>query len=252
MRYKKVTYMLYSWYNDTSQDRSLVGEQQRSRFMSRSTTHTFTCPCGKVFTYQQYEYVNVAEDPLLRYIVLAGLVNVATCPNCGRRAAFATPFIYSDPAHDLLAYVHPRPNIPDEARLLILEKLRTTYKDIVAAQMHQEGDENREHANGGRVVALSPSQASEFPPLKVLFGLEQLADVINGVLSPEERLGKLVLHTQSRSEAARGQFLDIMRKFATEMGCFIEVEDLPDEYSVCLYGSRQQIGAIMRALAPRG
>ncbi len=211
--------MLYSWYNDTSQDRSLAREQQRSRFMSRSTTHTFTCPCGKVFTYQQYEYVNVAED---------------------------------DPAYDLLAYVHPRPNIPDEARLLILEKLRTTYKDIVAAQVHQEGDENGERVNGGRVVALSPSQASEFPPLKVLFGLEQLADVINGVLSPEERLGKLVLHTQSRSEAARGQFLDIMRKFATEMGCFIEVEDLPDEYSVCLYGSRRQIGAIMRALAPRG
>src|SRR5205807_4603186 len=119
-------------------------------------------------------------------------------------------------------------------------------------QVQQEGDENGEHVNGGRVVALSPSQASEFPPLKVLFGLEQLADVINGVLSPEERLGKLALHTQSRSEAARGQFLDIMRKFATEMGCFIEVEDLPDEYTVCLYGSRRQIGAIMRALAPRG
>lgn len=215
--------------------------------MSRSTTHTFTCPCGKVFNYQQYEYVNVVEDPLLRYIVLAGLVNMATCPNCGRRAAFATPFIYSDPAYDLLAYVHPRPNVPDEARLLILEKLRTTYKDIVSTHVQQE-----EHVNGGRVVALSPSEAKDFPSLKVLFGLEQLTDVINGVLSAEERLGKLALHTQSRSEAARGQFLDIMRKFATEMGCFIEVEDLPDEYTVWLYGSRRQIGAIMRALAPRG
>ena len=219
--------------------------------MSRSTTHTFTCPCDKVFNYQQYEYVNAAEDPQLRYIVLAGLVNVATCPNCGRRAAFANPFIYSDPAYDLLAYVHPRPNLPDEARLLILEKLRTTYKDIVAMQVQQEGDGNGEHMNGGRVVAVSPSQASEFPPLKVLFGLEQLADVINGLLSHEERLGKLALHTQSRSEAARGQFLDIMRKFATEMGCFIEVEDLPDEYTVWIYGSRRQIGAIIRALAPR-
>jgi hypothetical protein len=200
-----------------------------------------------VFNYQQYEYVNVVEDPLLRYIVLAGLVNMATCPNCGRRAAFATPFIYSDPAYDLLAYVHPRPNVPDEARMLILEKLRTTYKDIVSTHVQQE-----EHVNGGRVVALSPSEAKDFPSLKVLFGLEQLTDVINGVLSPEERLGKLALHTQSRSEAARGQFLDIMRKFATEMGCFIEVEDLPDEYTVWLYGSRRQIGAIMRALAPRG
>jgi hypothetical protein len=205
-----------------------------------------------VFSYQQYEYVNVAADQLLRYIVLAGLVNVATCPNCGQRAAFATPFIYSDPAYGLLAYVHPRPNVPDEARLLILEKLRTTYRDIVAAQVQQEGDEDGEHVKGGRVVALSPSEANEFPPLKVIFGVEQLVDVINGVLSPEERLGKLALHTQSRSEAARGQFLDIMRKFAAEMGCFIEVEDLPDEYTVWLYGSRRQIGAIMRALSPRG
>lgn len=220
--------------------------------MSRSTTHTFTCPCGKVFQYQQYEYVNAAEDPQLRYIVLAGLLNVATCPNCGRRAAFAIPFIYSDPAYDLLAYVHPRPNLPDEARLLILEKLRTTYKDIVATQVQQQNSGNDEHMNGSRVVAVSPSQASEFPPLKVLFGLEQVADVINSVLSPDERLGKLALHTQSRSEAARGQFLDIMRKLATEMGCFIEVEDLPDEYTVWIYGSRRQIGAIMRALAPRG
>ncbi len=220
--------------------------------MSRSTTHTFTCPCGKVFDYQQYEYVNVAEDPLLRYIVLAGLVNVALCPNCGRRAAFATPFIYSDPTYGLLAYVHPRPNISEEARLLILEKLRTTYKDIVATQVQEEDCKDGDGANGGRAVALSPSQASEFPPLKVLFSLEELADIINGVLSPEERLGKLALHTQSRSEAARGQFLDIMRKFAAEMGCFIEVEDLPDEYTVWLYGSRRQIGAIMRVLAPRG
>jgi len=220
--------------------------------MSRSTTHTFTCPCGKVFDYQQYEYVNVAADPLLRYIVLAGLINVATCPICGRRAAFATPFIYSDPIYSLLAYVHPRPNVPDEARLLILEKLRITYKDIVETQVQQEGDENGEHVNGGRVVALSPSEAKDFPPLKVIFGIDQLADVINGVLNPEERLGKLALNTQSRSEAARGQFLDIMRKFATEMDCFIEVEDLPDEYTVWIYGSRRQIGTIMRALAPRG
>jgi hypothetical protein len=220
--------------------------------MSRSTTHTLTCPCGKAFQYQQYEYVNVAADPLLRYVVLAGLINVAVCPNCGRRAAFATPFIYSDTAYGLLAYVHPRPDVPHEARLLILEQLRTTYRDIVATQVLQEGDEDGEQVNGGRVVALSPCEAREFPALKVIFGVEQLADVINGVLSLDERLGKLALHTQSRSEAARGQFLDIMRKFATELGCFIEVEDLPDEYTVWLYGSRQQIGAMMRALAPRG
>ncbi|MFL5702235.1 MAG: CpXC domain-containing protein, partial [Ktedonobacteraceae bacterium] len=53
--------------------------------MSRSTNYSFTCPCGTVFTSQIYEYVNVAQDPRLRYTVLAGLLNVSTCPNCGRR-----------------------------------------------------------------------------------------------------------------------------------------------------------------------
>jgi hypothetical protein len=34
------------------------------------------------------------------------------------------------------------------------------------------------------------------------------------------------------------------------MKCQVDVEDLPDEYTVWLYGSRRQIGAIMRELNP--
>ena len=57
--------------------------------MSRSTDTTFTCPCGNVFNSPIYEYVNVADDPQLQYTVLAGLLNVSTCPICGRRAALS-------------------------------------------------------------------------------------------------------------------------------------------------------------------
>lgn len=210
--------------------------------MSRSKTHTFTCPCGEVFTNQIYEYVNVAKDPQLQYVVLAGLLNVSTCPNCGRRAAISSPFIYSDPAHQLLAYVHPRSDAPEEARMLVLEKLRSVYEHI------QEQDMQR----GDRVLPLAPTQARELPPLQVVFGLDQLSELINAVLSPEERMGRLALSTQSRDEAERGQFLTIARKLASDMGCSTEVEDLPDEYTVWLYGSRRQIGALMRELAPRG
>jgi hypothetical protein len=35
------------------------------------------------------------------------------------------------------------------------------------------------------------------------------------------------------------------------MACQIEVEDMPGEYTVWLYGSRRQIGVIMRELAIR-
>ncbi|HZR42671.1 MAG TPA: CpXC domain-containing protein [Ktedonobacteraceae bacterium] len=216
--------------------------------MSRSTTHTFTCPCGQVFSSQTYEYVNVAKDPLLRYVVLAGLLNVSTCPNCGRRAAIATPFIYSDPAYELLAYVHPRSDAPEEARLIILEKLRSVYADALV----ENGQQDHVNGNGGRSISITPSQAKEMPPLQVVFGIDQLNELLNAVLSPEERLGRLALSTRSRSEAERGQFLDIARKLSSEMSCCIEVEDLPDEYTVWLYGSRRQIGALMRELAPRG
>ncbi|MBA2682225.1 MAG: hypothetical protein H0U76_28015, partial [Ktedonobacteraceae bacterium] len=198
--------------------------------MSRSTIHNFTCPCGETFTAQAYEYVNVADDPQLRYVVLAGLLNVATCPNCGRRAAIATPFIYSDPTHTLLAYVHPRSDAPEDARLMILEKLRSVYMDASKLREQEQVGENGN--NGGSVISLSASQAKEMPPLQVVFGIDQLGELINGVLDPEEKLGRLAMNTQSRNEAERGQFHDIARKLASELGCCIEVEDLPDEYTV--------------------
>ncbi len=221
--------------------------------MSRSITHTFTCPCGQVFNAQAYEYINIADDPQLRYVVLAGLINVATCPNCGRRAAVSTPFIYSDPAHKLLAYVHPRADAPEDARLMILERLRSVYMDINKLREQQpENEQIDNQANGGSVISISPSQAQEMPPLQVVFGIDQLGELISATLGADEKLGRLALSTQSRSEAERGQFHDITRKLASEMSCCIEVEDLPDEYTVWIYGSRRQVGALMRELATRG
>jgi len=219
--------------------------------MSRSIIHTFTCPCGKVFTSQTYEYINVAKDPRLRYSVLAGLINVTICPACGRRATIATPFIYSDSDHALLAYVHPRADAPAEAKSLIMEQLRTVYMDIYASQEHQR-QMAYEQEHGGHTISISAAEAERLPPLQVIFGLEPLQAVLNRALAPDEKLGRLAMSTQSRNEAERGQFLDIARKLASEMQCNIEVEDRPDEYTVWIYGSRRQIGALIRELAPRG
>ena len=225
--------------------------------MSRSTQCTLTCPCGEVFSSPIYEYVNVAKDPQLQYTVLAGLLNVSTCPSCGRRAAISRPFIYSDPAHNLLAYVHPRGDAPEEARLLILEKLRNVYMSVVGEneQRANHSQSNGSHGNTNGAPITTPDGDSvsepEMPPLQVTFGLDQLNAVINAVLSQDERLGRLALNTHSRNDAERGQLLVIARKLAQEMKCQVEVEDLPDEYTVWLYGSRRQIGALMRELAAR-
>jgi hypothetical protein len=87
------------------------------------------------------------------------------------------------------------------------------------------------------------------PPLQVVFGMDQLHELVNATLSQKERLGKIALNTRSRAEAERGQMLDIARKLAHEMGCQVEVEDLDDEYTVWIFGPRRQIGALVRSLA---
>ncbi|MDQ2903158.1 MAG: CpXC domain-containing protein [Chloroflexota bacterium] len=183
----------------------------------------------------------MVEDPRLRYAVLAGLLNVATCPSCGRRAATVRPFVYSDVPHNLLAYVHPEADAPEEARQIILEKLRDVYMRVVDEQEAQPEE-----------VSSKVAGASEIPPLRVIFGTDQLHELINASLSADERLGRLALSTHSRNEAERGQLLAIARKLALEMQCLVEEEDQPDEYIVWLYGSRRQIGALMRELTPRG
>ena len=217
--------------------------------MSRSTTLRLTCACGEPVTITVYDYVNVAQEPHLRYTVMLGLLNTVVCSMCGRRTAIAHPFIYSDPAHSLLAYVHPRSDTPDEARQIILERLRETYMNIVENQESPSNGHKAQHANGAAL--LTNNAASEIPPLQVIFGIDELNEVINAVLSQDERLGKLVLSTQSRDAAERGQMLHLARKLAQEMQCQVEVEDLPDEYTVWLFGARRQIGAIMRELSPR-
>ena len=217
--------------------------------MSRSTNYTLNCPCGEVFNSQIYEYINVSTDPQLQYTVLAGLLNVSLCPACGRRAAVSRPFVYSDPAHNLLAYVYPRNDVPEEARLMILDKLSDVYTSIVG-NIEQHSDQEHGASNDDkRSTVYLADQAQEMPPLQVVFGTDQLHSLINAVLSQEERLGRIALNTYSRDSAERGQLLHIARKLAQEMQCQTEVEDLSDEFTVWLFGSRRQIGAIMRELA---
>ena len=134
---------------------------------------------------------------------------------------------------------------------MILDKLSDVYTSIVGdSEEHSDNGNGRENDSMQGAVYLS-DQAQEIPPLQVVFGTDQLHVLINAVLSQEERLGRIALNTYSRDSAERGQFLHIARKLAQEMQCQIEVEDLTDEFTVWMFGSRRQIGAIMRELAAR-
>src|SRR5579885_2276822 len=92
------------WYTNL-QETVLLARASERRMMSRSTTHTMTCPCGEVFEHKIYEYVNTAQHPPLPYTLLPPLLNLATYPKSEPNAPIERPFIYSDPERRLLAYV---------------------------------------------------------------------------------------------------------------------------------------------------
>ena len=222
--------------------------------MSRSLPFTFTCACGASFTAPIYESVNVTLEPQLLYTVLAGLLNVATCPNCGRRAAVARPFLYHDVERGLFAYVRPRADLSDEQRERLLEQLRRVYtvavEQSVLLQEHLEDqDITGDTLLGESIQAEKLPDAA--PPLQVIFGMEQLCTLVNSLLLPEERLGKLALSSKSQRPEERQRLLAIAQQMARQMHCQVEVDDEPGEYIVWLYGSRRAIGAMMRELAPR-
>lgn len=228
----------------------------RLRTMSRSIPYTFTCACGESFTAPVYESVNVTLEPQLLYIMLAGLLNVATCPNCGRRAAVARPFLYHDVARGLFAYVHPRADLPEERRAQVLEQLQRAYS--VAVEESARLQEPPPGRDVDTIVddALDPAlqggeQSDDAPPLRVIFGVDQLCALVNTLLSQEERLGKLALSSKSQRPEERQRLRAIAQEMAIQIDCQVEVDDEPGEYTVWLYGPRRAIGAIMRELAPR-
>ena len=230
--------------------------------MSRSIAYQFTCACGTSFTTPVYEAVNVTLEPQLLYTLLAGLLNVATCPNCGRRAAIARPFLYHDVARGLFAYVHPRADLPEEQRERLLQHLRQAYavavEQSVALQRQNPSaasagadDAPEDEDEALELLADDEAAMGDAPPLQVIFGADQLCELINSLLSPEERLGKLALSSKSKQEGERQRLLTIASEMARQMNCQVEIEEEPGEYTVWLYGPRRAIGAIMRELAPR-
>lgn len=229
--------------------------------MERSIPYQFTCACGTDFTTSVYEAVNVTLEPQLLYTLLAGLLNVATCPNCGRRAAIARPFLYHDVARGLFAYVHPRADLPEEQRERLLQHLRRTYALAVeqSVQLREQPISSRapqqnaamDEKSGLDVLADTEASESEAPPLQVIFGMEQLCSLVNSLLAPEERLGKLALSSKSQREEERQRLLRVASEMARQMECQVETESEPGEYIVWLYGPRRAIGAMVRELAPR-
>lgn len=224
--------------------------------MARSTEMTFACSCGTEFTATVHHAVNVTLEPQLLYTLLAGHLNVATCPNCERQIATGLPFIYHDLKRGLFAYVHPNADLPEEDRAELLTGLRRVYADAVEAseRISPPHDPHAPHARHRREPTDLPRAIAEpeAPPMQVIFGVERLITLVESLLEPEERLGRFALTAAGPDLAARERLLGIARRLASQSGCLVDPELDGDTYSVWIYGPRQRVGQLVKALNTQG
>ena len=222
----------------------------------RSTVRTVLCACGESFDTTTYATVNVTLEPELLYRLLAGTLNVATCANCGRKTVDAQPFIYHDMARGLFAYVHPDADLPDDEREELLEHLRAVYDQAVA-----ESERLTQPSTGSRRGAVEPQVrrhlpyedalkriSPDAPPMQVIFGMDDLMALVESLLDPEEKLSRVVLSTRARGAQERNRLLSVATRLAEQGHCLVEIEDLPEEYTVIIYGSRARIRQLNAAL----
>jgi hypothetical protein len=226
--------------------------------MPRSTERTFTCPCGETFTSKVYSTVNMTLEPELLYQLLFGSLNTATCPNCGRKAASAQPFLYHDMARGLFAYVHPSDAVEDEDRDALLAELRKSYTQAVEASERILSSRARQAPQPPigppTVRRRSPGEdlkaqiEPDAPPMQVIFGVDSLVALVDSLLDPDERLGKIALSTRSKDPKERERLKTVAEGIARQVGCLVEPQDDAEEYTVWIYGSRARVGKIAEAL----
>ncbi|HLY29842.1 MAG TPA: CpXC domain-containing protein, partial [Ktedonobacterales bacterium] len=187
---------------------------------TRASTVTITCECGETFTTIVYHAVNVTLEPELLYHLLADTLNVAVCPTCGRRARSAIPFVYHDMARGLFAYVFPNGELSDAERSQQLERLRTVYQRAVEESARlttpsdMPGSLNPPKLHIHRTRDAIPEPAA--PPMQVIFGIEQLRTLVDSLLEPEQRLGKVTLTARGDDPHQRERLRVIAQRLARE------------------------------------
>lgn len=213
--------------------------------MPRSSQIRYTCECGSEFTSPLYQTVNVTLEPRLRYQTLAGLLNVAICPNCGRKTAASLPFIYHDMESGLFAYVYPDANAESEERDQLLERLREVYDE--AAEESERILKRNRHAQPARRDDLAAQLTPETPPMQVIFGIENLIALVDSLLEPEKRLGRAALSAKGTDPAARERIVTLANALAERLDLQVETEGASKDFTIWLYGPRSRVSLLKTA-----
>lgn len=216
----------------------------------RSEQYTFTCECGAQFDGTVFHRVNVTLEPRLLYTLLAGQLNMAICPNCGRAHASPLPFLYHDLKRGLLAYVHPGAEPEEEDREELLQELGRVYTQAVEDSEELRPARPRGLARSRPRGAPEPVAEPDAPPMQVIFGLDRLVHLVESLLEPDERLGQVALTTRSKDPAERDRLLAIGRQLAEQLPlCQATSSDAGSVYTVRLFGPRAQVGQLVNLLA---
>jgi hypothetical protein len=213
--------------------------------MPRSSQIRYTCECGTEFTSPLYQTVNVTLEPRLRYQTLAGVLNVAICPNCGRKTAAALPFIYHDMESGLFAYVYPNADAEGEDRERLLERLRKVY-DEAAEESERILHLNRRTRPTPR-DELAAQLTPDTPPMQVIFGIENLIALVDSLLEPDERLGRAALSAKGTDLAARERILALANELAARLDLQLETEGSGNDFTIWLYGPRSRVSLLKTA-----
>ncbi|MDE3229618.1 MAG: hypothetical protein KGO05_07035 [Chloroflexota bacterium] len=227
--------------------------------MPRSSTMKFACECGTTFAATMYQTVNVTLEPQLLYRLLAGLLNVAVCPNCGRKIESDLPFIYHDMGRGLFAYVHPNADASEEERDALLERLREVYDEAVGASERILADNRASERTQAPLPPLSVRRRSpgedlsaqlepNAPPMQVIFGREALVALVESLLESDERLGRVALAARGAVEAERERILAVAERLASQFDLQTETEGEGRDFTVWVYGPRAQVNALAAQL----
>ncbi|MCL2390701.1 MAG: CpXC domain-containing protein [Endomicrobia bacterium] len=75
--------------------------------MSISNLEEITCPCGNVFDADLISAISVADNPELKEALIAGEINLVSCPQCGEMFYAECFILYHDSENELIAFVYP-------------------------------------------------------------------------------------------------------------------------------------------------
>jgi hypothetical protein len=93
--------------------------------------YPLTCACGASFEADLWDSLNVTLDPDLKEQLLAGKVNVVTCPECGAEAFVEKDLLYHDLERRIMILMVPEQRRGEED--LVREQWETTQQRIFGA-----------------------------------------------------------------------------------------------------------------------